>query len=264
MDPNALFIFVLIFIVIALCLASFLYTNKQRKKRESNISQNYFKRASSRKALSLNEMYFYFVGYAANKLSTENKTNATLYSQAGHLRADIKREISERKIVIQDFLTTNQVDFEKRLHARCLIDDYGNLLPENVNLVANELYCFYKERTIQLNKTALSDGISPSEFFKLKKEMHGDVVGAYILCNINKAKCYVGQSKRVYFRINQHFTGEGNPDVYADYKYGNNFRIKIIRLNDSGYYDLDKLEKDLISQYDAYNSGYNKNTGNGH
>jgi hypothetical protein len=120
-----------------------------------------------------------------------------------------------------------------------------------------------KNTTINSQQTVLSDGISPSDFFKLRKTIQGDVVGVYILLNINKGKHYVGQAKKVYFRINQHFTGKGNQEVYADFMYGNNFRIKIIRLGDSGYYDLDKLEKDMIAKYDAYHSGYNKTVGNG-
>lgn len=64
------------------------------------------------------------------------------------------------------------------------------------------------------------------------------------------------------FRINQHFTGHGNGDVYADYKYGDQFKIRAIRLVDSGYSDLDKLERDLIEKYEAYQLGYNKTKGN--
>ncbi len=264
MNLNALLIIIMIFIAVALSMTSFILAKKQRKNEVSNISRQYNGKVSLKKNLPLTGMYSYLIRYAANKLSTENKTKEMVYTQAGNMRADIKKDISGKRLAIQNFLTTYQPEYEKRLIAGHFVDDSGNLSPENVNLVANELYIFYKERTIQLNRSALSDGISPTDFFRLKKEMQGDIVGAYILFNINKAMCYVGQSKRVYFRVNQHFTGEGNPDVYADYKYGNNFRIKIIRLNDSGYYDLDKLEKDLIAQYDAYNSGYNKNAGNGH
>ena len=92
--------------------------------------------------------------------------------------------------------------------------------------------------------------------------MKGDIVGVYIIHNQTKGMYYVGQAKRVFFRVNQHFTGHGNGDVYADYKYGDDFAIKIVKLSNSGYADLDRLEKDLIDRYDAFNSGYNKTSGN--
>lgn len=38
--------------------------------------------------------------------------------------------------------------------------------------------------------------------------------------------------------------------------------IRIIKLSDSGYSDIDKLERDLIEKYDSYKSGYNKTGGN--
>ena len=104
--------------------------------------------------------------------------------------------------------------------------------------------------------------ISPSEFFGLKDSVNGDLLGAYIIYNSSKNMYYVGQAKRVFFRINQHFTGHGNGEVYADYKYGDEFEIKIVSLQKSGYYDLDKLEMDLINKYNAKECGYNKTSGN--
>ena len=73
---------------------------------------------------------------------------------------------------------------------------------------------------------------------------------------------YVGQAKKVLQRVTQHFTGHGNGDVYADYKYGDQFSIKTIAFNTSGYDSLDRLEKDTIEAYAAFSKGYNKNRGN--
>lgn len=104
---------------------------------------------------------------------------------------------------------------------------------------------------------------TPVEFFEYKRTVSGDAVGVYIIYNIDKDKFYVGQAKRLLYRINQHFTGHGNPDVYVDYRQGDSFRIAMIKLIDSGYEDLDKLEKDKIREYHAYEQGYNKTKGNG-
>lgn len=108
------------------------------------------------------------------------------------------------------------------------------------------------------------NSITPEQFFKLKKTMSGDMVGVYVIYNKNKKMYYVGQATRLFFRVNQHFTGHGNGDVYADYKRGGDkFTIKLCPLVNSGYFDLDKFEKDMIAKYDAYNNGYNKTIGNG-
>lgn len=108
------------------------------------------------------------------------------------------------------------------------------------------------------------NSMTPEQFFKLRETIQGDMVGVYILYNKNKKMYYVGQATRLFFRVNQHFTGHGNGDVYGDFKRGKDkFMIKLIPLVNSGYYDLDKLEKDLITKYNAYNNGYNKTAGNG-
>lgn len=85
--------------------------------------------------------------------------------------------------------------------------------------------------------------------------------GVYILHNETKDKYYVGQAQKIFNRVNQHFTGKGNGDVYADYKYGDKFTIRFIKLSESGFRSLDDLERSAILKYDAYNKGYNKNRG---
>ena len=108
------------------------------------------------------------------------------------------------------------------------------------------------------------NSMTPEQFFRLRQTVEGDMVGIYVLYNHNRKMYYVGQATRLFFRVNQHFTGHGNGDVYGDFKRGKDkFTIKLIPLSNSGYYDLDKLEKDMIAKYDAYNNGYNKTQGNG-
>lgn len=106
--------------------------------------------------------------------------------------------------------------------------------------------------------------MSPERFFNLRKTIQGDIVGVYVIHNKDRNMYYVGQATRLFFRVNQHFTGHGNGDVYGDYKRGKDkFTIKLIPLVNSGYYDLDLLEKDLIEKYRAYTNGYNRTRGNG-
>ena len=119
-----------------------------------------------------------------------------------------------------------------------------------------------EKKTKFLNFTNATSVISVKDFFELKACQQGDIVGVYVIYNENKNMYYVGQAKKLFFRINQHFTGYGNGDVYADYKAGNSFKMMIIPLADSGYKDIDLLEKDMIKKYRAYECGYNKTKGN--
>lgn len=112
-------------------------------------------------------------------------------------------------------------------------------------------------RLVRLNKS-----ITPGEFLEMKSKTNGDFVGVYIIYNRSRNMYYVGQAKKVLFRLNQHFTGHGNGDVYADYIYGDDFILNTIPLTQSGYSDLDLLEKDMIKHYDACRSGYNRTIGN--
>lgn len=112
--------------------------------------------------------------------------------------------------------------------------------------------------------------ITPVDFFELRNRKIGkkriykefDFSGVYILFNEDKNMYYVGQGKSVFERVNNHFTGKGNGDVYADYKYGDSFKIKMISLDNSGFTSLNELERATIKTYNAYSQGYNKTRGN--
>lgn len=128
-----------------------------------------------------------------------------------------------------------------------------------------------KRNIKKLANSAIS--VTPKEFFKIRNASNGgrgkkhistkhDFAGVYILYNNDKKMYYVGQGKRVFQRVNSHFTGHGNGDVYADYKYGDNFTIKMIALRNSGFKTLNELERNTITTYNAYAKGYNKTRGN--
>lgn len=133
-------------------------------------------------------------------------------------------------------------------------------------------------RTISIKKKIrkLSDNaleVTPEEFFRIRNASNGgrgkkhistqhDFAGVYILYNNTKNMYYVGQGKKVFQRVNNHFTGHGNGDVYADYKYGDKFTIKMISLENSGFTTLNELERNTINTYNAYAKGYNKTRGN--
>lgn len=110
-----------------------------------------------------------------------------------------------------------------------------------------------------------SESMTPEQFLDRHNDLirAGDFPGIYVLHNTTRDRYYVGQGRRVLSRLLQHFSGRGNGDVYADWRYGDEFRIRTLRLEGSGYQSLDDLERDAIERYDAYGSGYNRNRGIG-
>lgn len=115
--------------------------------------------------------------------------------------------------------------------------------------------------------------MTPQEFFEVRNFSFGGrgraqvsrkhtFAGVYIILNKSKNMYYVGQGQNVLDRVNNHFTGKGNGDVYADFKYGDIFGIKMIALEKSGFRSLNELERNTIMVYDACAKGYNKTRGN--
>lgn len=133
-----------------------------------------------------------------------------------------------------------------------------------------------KKQKLDKKIEALAAGteeLTPEEFFELRNFSFGgrgrpsyarkkNFAGIYIIFNKTKNMYYVGQAQKVLDRVNNHFTGKGNGDVYADFKYGNKFTIKMIALEGSGFSTLNDLERHAIAKYNAFSRGYNKTRGN--
>jgi len=131
-------------------------------------------------------------------------------------------------------------------------------------------------REINQKITKLSNNeieLSVSDFLRMRNQTFGgqgspqyvkdkQFPGVYILFNKSKNMYYVGQAQYIFDRVNAHFTGKGNGDVYADYKYGDEFTIKMISLEKSEYSSLNELERHTIMTYNAFSKGYNKTRGN--
>jgi GIY-YIG catalytic domain len=134
----------------------------------------------------------------------------------------------------------------------------------------------YQKKKIRSQITMLANNtleMTPEEFFKMRNKSFGgkgkpqysanyNFAGVYILLNKTKNLYYVGQAQQVLDRVNNHFTGKGNGDVYADYKYGDAFTIKLIALANSQFLTLNALERNTIAAFNSYAKGYNKTRGN--
>ncbi len=191
---------------------------------------------------------------------------ATL-TKKGELRVDFTKAVNNQiQLYLSQGINSNdafqfiQTTYPKthRIHVTKYLVNYIN-----ANAMQKQQFKLQQEMAYRSNlNSQMAGGLTPEQFFAYKQQVNGDAVGVYIIYNATKDLYYVGQAKRLCFRVNQHFTGHGNGDVYADYKYGDSFFIKIITLRDSGYDDLDKLERDKIQEYHAYERGYNKTSGN--
>lgn len=74
----------------------------------------------------------------------------------------------------------------------------------------------------------------------------GDISGIYIVHNVTKGLYYVGQSAKAIDRATMQFLGRGNCDVYADYKYGDTFDVRVVPLSNSGFDSLQDLKRTAI------------------
>ena len=105
--------------------------------------------------------------------------------------------------------------------------------------------------------------MSVKDFLALRQSHKiDDFEGCYILINESINKPYIGQSIHVVSRVNNHFTGHGNPDVYVDYRNNAPFTIRLVKYDKNEFKSLNAMEKSLISQYSAFDNGYNRTHGN--
>lgn len=94
---------------------------------------------------------------------------------------------------------------------------------------------------------------SAEEFMAQQKALtqQGEITGIFIVHNATKNLYYVGQSAKAIDRAAIQFLGRGNCDVYADYKYGDSFNVRIIPLSGSGYESLNELKRTAIQALEA-------------
>lgn len=114
-----------------------------------------------------------------------------------------------------------------------------------------------QEKLLRLRQSLLEDDpqivASAEEFMAQRKSLtqQGEITGIFIVHNATKDLYYVGQSAKAIDRAAIQFLGRGNCDVYADYKYGDSFSVRIIPLSESGYESLNELKRTAIQALEA-------------
>ena len=206
---------------------------------------------------------------AARMMITYSVPKDRLYESNRHtLRNDIQWRIRTKEEYLQKMYENETHELETYLYNKKLIDQ--NLITRRIRYfkLAEAVWNYDDygrgELMSSMRSSAETLGLPPEQIMEVRKHIQGDQVGVYIIYNMTKKQYYVGQAKKLYHRVWQHFTGHGNGDVYADYKYGDKFMVRLLTLQASGYSDLDQLERDMIRQFNAFTTGYNKTVGNGY
>ena len=119
---------------------------------------------------------------------------------------------------------------------------WHGLIYEDDGVSANDFLRMYDMRIYDFN--------NKSDDIKIFKQW--DCEGVYVIHNCSKDIYHVGRSSKVLRKINRNFRGYENQDVYNDWNNNDEFRVRIVRFDDSGYTDINLLEKDLIDKYGTY------------
>ena len=128
----------------------------------------------------------------------------------------------------------------------------------------DNFYIFDKDHVARIYRNAIDYGeISKVNF----KDFECNTEGIYILHNDNcddKHGYYVGQAKHIGWRMLDHNHKSGHQDIEKEIAKGSHFSIKILKLEGSGYSNLDALEAACIAYFKSFykfGGGYNKTRG---
>lgn len=186
----------------------------------------------------------------ANLRETKNSLEKDVRTLGDTIEKDRERYSKEREYLIEENKAYKlQIEYYERELSRFSEADFQ-----------------YKSEMDNLSN--YSREMSPEELLELRSKANKansnvhDFTGIYILENKTVDKFYVGQSISLFKRAGAHFAGDGNEDIYTDYKNGEKWTVRLIALADSGFKSINALEKHFIEYYHSTYNGYNKTIGN--
>lgn len=273
-------------------------TNETKRKHESLIGIKKSIIKSNDKTISENNNQLELLSQKKNKLIKKHNKNAKLINSAQNkkflvlfsiITLGIYYAFHSKPYIESLFKKNNKVEdgITKNANSIASLEQKNhNLEKENTNLNSDikDITKTMEEEVKTINETynekishvePLPTDISAKtdkEFIPLKKLAwmnYEKIVGCYVIRNKENGRCYVGQSKDVLKRVcKQHFEGTKVKNIifaedYYQTKFENKddlFEVRIIRLNTKD--ELDKKEKELIEEYDAFGAGYNGTSGN--
>lgn len=110
---------------------------------------------------------------------------------------------------------------------------------------------------LKLYDTRIYDIHSRQNDIKYMKEL--DFKGLYYIQNLSKKKCYLGSGDNVFRKVDRHFRGYGNQDIFDDYKNKNIFEVSFFKLESSEFDNLNDFEKEIRSRLNITGVGYQNN-----
>ena len=82
---------------------------------------------------------------------------------------------------------------------------------------------------------------SRQDDIKFMKEL--DFQGLYVIKNLTNKRYYIGRGDKVFRKVDRHFRGYGNQEVFVDYSKKDEFVVSFIKFDDSEYDNMDEFEK---------------------
>lgn len=96
---------------------------------------------------------------------------------------------------------------------------------------------------LELYDKRIYDIHSKQKDIKYMKEL--DFKGLYYIKNQTQKKHYVGYGDKVFRKVDRHFRGYGNQDIYKDFKRKNKFTVSFGSLENSGYDNLEDFSASI-------------------
>lgn len=122
-----------------------------------------------------------------------------------------------------------------------------------------------KREVTPLPTSYISDNVTFTPLKILSGMSYTKISGCFVIRNRENNKCYVGQSTDVIKRLKQLFKGTVPTnmvfaeDYYSSQDKENLFEFMISPQNSKD--KLDSVQRELIEEYNAFNSGYNGTSG---
>ena len=223
----------------------------------SKIDQKIEKAAKHKRNIFLSILTFFVYNYFGSAIRKKR------LSVKRDMVQSVADELSKRITSLNEKNEQSQKEIEEATAAH---QKETGRIAEEISQILSE-----KETKIKEVKKLPALDTEESNFIPLK-EISGmaykKIIGCYVIRNTKNRKCYVGQSKDILRRIKQHFKGTlPNNMIFAeDYfqtaekERGDLFEFMIIPCETKD--ELDKKEKDLIEEYEAFTKGYNGTSGN--
>ena len=223
----------------------------------SNIDQKIEKAANHKRNIFLSIITLFIYNYFGSAIRKKR------LSVKRDMVQSVADELSEGITSLNEKNEQSQKEIEEATAAH---QKETGRIAEEISKILSE-----KETKIKEVKKLPELDTEESNFIPLK-EISGmaykKIIGCYVIRNTKNKKCYVGQSKDILRRIKQHFKGTlpHNMIFAEDYfqtaekERVDLFEFMIIPCETKD--ELDKKEKDLIEEYEAFTKGYNGTSGN--